>query len=171
MYEALMSLLMPPRVTIRHDPGTVPSTVVIEVAAPGFRPGYSTINLHATVTMAYRMSERERAIAITNGFTNVAAMERFEPAGDEQPMKVLEWSPLYAENGMTQIGIRQRYALPPATGEGRYRFEIRARARHITPDHLVIPTIPGDEKPREPDPVHIDPDVPGWIYARQTITK
>ena len=51
------------------------------------------------------------------------------------------------------------------TGEGEYRLTIRARARHITADHLVIPTVPGEESGRQAAPGVIDPEVPGWVYA------
>ncbi len=87
--------------------------------------------------------------------------------GAQVPMKLLEWSPRYADDGLTQIGIRYRYAWPelPAGG-GERRFTIlRARTRHITADQLIIPTIPDEENTRPASPFSIDTGKPGWAYA------
>ncbi len=103
-----MSLLMAPGVTIMRDSSTVPPTVLVDVTAPGFEPGRSSLNVLATVGTEYRMSPAERATAIRNGFTDVSAMESWT-AGAQAPLKLLEWSPRYAEDGLTQIGNRYRY--------------------------------------------------------------
>jgi len=162
---------MTPCVTIKRDPSTVPATVLVDVVAPGFEPGRSSINVLATVGTEYRMSPAQRATAIRNGFANVSAMESWTE-GAQVPMMLLEWSPRYAHDGLTQIGIRYRFAYPDLpVGGGERRFTtLRTRARHITTDQLIIPTIPGDEQSRQADPNHIDPDVPGWVYAQQTVS-
>ena len=106
-------------------------------------------------------------LAIRNGFTNVAAMEAWT-VGAQAPLKLLEWSPRYAGDGLTQIGIRYRFAYPELpTGGGERRFTtLRARARHVTADQLVIPTVPDTETDApQAAPDRIDPDVPGWAYA------
>ena len=169
MYEALMSLLMSPGITIRLDRATVPATILVDVLAPGFAPGRSSLNVLATGETAYRMSPQERAMAIRNGFADVAAMERFTASGVQQRLQLREWQPLLGEDGVSQIGIRYRYALPPLGGQGEYRITVRARARHVTADQLIIPTLPGEQaqKPAEPD--RVDPAIPGWVYAEQPV--
>ncbi len=167
MYEALMSLLMAPGVTIKRDSSTVPPTVLVDVVAPGFEPGRSSINVLATVGTEYRMSPAERATAIRNGFIDVSAMESWT-AGAQVPLKLREWSPRYAEDGLTQIGIRYRFAYPEMpTGGGERRFTtLRARTRHVTADQLIIPTIPDAETDvPQAAPNQVDPDIPGWAYA------
>ena len=169
MYEALMSLLMSPGITIRLDRSTVPATILVDVIAPGFEPGRSSLNVLATGETAYRMSPQERAMALRNGYADIAAMERFTSSGVQQPLQLREWQPLPGEDGVSQIGIRYRYALPPLGGQGEYRITVRARGRHVTADQLIIPTLPGEEAARPAEPDRVDPAVPGWVYAEQQV--
>ena len=160
---------MSPGITILRDPGTRPETLVVEVRAPGFQRGLSRLNVEATVDTAYRMSPEERAQAIRAGFTNLDAMESWT-VGAQYQLRLLEWQPLMDEDGVSHLGIRYRFALPELTGgSGERRFEtVRVRARHITGEGLVIPTIPGQEGPRA-EPGVIDPRAPGWAYAERRL--
>ncbi|RMG57494.1 MAG: hypothetical protein D6717_04715 [Gammaproteobacteria bacterium] len=83
----------------------------------------------------------------------------------------LEWRPIRGKDGITQIGVRYRYAWPELGSDGRRRISrFRARARHITGDGLIIPTLPG-EKPRAEKTREIDPEEPGWVYAQKGMVQ
>ncbi len=154
---------------VQLDRATVPATVLLDITAPGFEPGRGSLNVLATGEIACRMSPQERAIAIRNGYTDTAAMESFTSSGSQELLRLREWQPLLGEDGVSQVGIRYRYALPTLGGQGDYRITVRTRARHITADQLIIPTIPGEEADRPADPKKVDPQVPGWVYAEQVV--
>ncbi|RME27611.1 MAG: hypothetical protein D6806_04395, partial [Deltaproteobacteria bacterium] len=107
MYEALMSLLMKPRVMLIADNGILQ----VEVVAPGFRPGHSRLEVDATAQVEYRMSPQERAVAITAGYNQAAYQSGWMP-GTQVPLELLEWSPIRGKDGITQTGVRYRYAWP-----------------------------------------------------------
>ena len=80
-------------------------------------------------------------------------------------MKLREWSPRYAEDGLTRIRIRYRFACTElsAGGGGRRFTTLHARVRHITADQRIIPTISDTETVvPQAAPNRVDPDIPGW---------
>ncbi len=80
-------------------------------------------------------------------------------------MKLREWSPRYAMDGLPYIAIRYRFAYPelPAGGGERRFTTLHARVRHITADQRIIPTISDTEiVVPQAAPNRVDPDIPGW---------
>lgn len=164
IHQALMSLLMAPRIRIQTDPGTVPASLIVTVNAPGFEPGRSTLEVDVTVEQAYRMSPEQRAQAINAGYTDIAAMESYTPSGQQQALaRSIQPRDTDAAGGTGTY--RYRYALPVNTQPGDVRYTVRARVRHITAEGLIIPTLPG-EAVNNAEPTRIDPKVTGWAYAQ-----
>ena len=91
-------------------------------------------------------------------------------SGIQQALTLLEWEDLHDKEVPGQvIGLRYRYALPQSNLQGTVRYRIRARAKHITVDQLIVPTWPDNDKMKPDDPVKIDPDVNGWAYSAELL--
>ena len=145
--QSLMTLLMAPRVLIKTDPAASQPSVIVDVHAPGFTPGRSILDARATVQRS------------NPGPYQTAVWDT-----DQEPLRCVSWMPLLAdtENPASEVGLRYRYLLPTdAIGPVR----VRARARHITAEQLIIPTWPDKPPANTDDPIVIDPELNGWAYA------
>lgn len=159
VYGLLLSELRAPRVILRENPeegfpsshGTNVPAVEVEVYAPGWVPGKSTLDIRLT---------RQRRLTTRGEIAHADA--------DDKKQHVLypyecEW--IRDGDGGPVIGMRYRYE-----GQiGKYRY--RARARHLTEDGVNLPAIPADKRDHDwkDDPVNIDDDIPGWAYPAETI--
>ena len=163
-YWALLSLLMTPAVKIKKDMsqhslhyGVSYSDIVVEVHMPGFKPGQSTADIRATI----QQGKSEQVL-----------------------IKPYEIEPIYLDdnNPTSQIGFRYRYATPflSSTYDKVYGKEnikvlsgdlvFRARARHITDESIIIPTLPSDKNTAD-HPVTINEEVIGWVYDEKELTR
>ena len=149
--EALMSLLMRPRITVKADPAKTQISgsykyygAIVEVIAPGFKAGKSTLTIQATAQTS----------------TSNARGQAHRTTSSQKEMIPYKIEPVYQDDKkINQIGCKYYYTAPVAK---HVRF--RARVQHKTEDQLIIPTLP-TEDPKAYHPVEIDKEVPGWAYA------
>ena len=179
LYAGLAGLLLRPRVTLRRDPsrgytgkgapakgwdrGYWRPDVIVEVVAPGWRPGESVLDIQATRERMMTYSESVSVGALAQGAAyssaNRAMMNQLEPGQKPVPPYLCEW--LYDDAKENVIGLRYRYR-GPDDREHRYRWY--ARAHLVTPDMVIIPPLP-EKGEKQPDAERIDPDIKGWAYA------
>jgi hypothetical protein len=149
-----MSLLMRPSIKVKSDPANHQVTrgfkhhdMIVDVVAPGFKVGKSALDVRAT---------------IQTGTSNQRGQSKRWAAQEELVPYKME--PLYQDDKkIEQIGCRYYYQTV-----GAKHVTFRSRARHITEDGLIIPTLPVEDA-KTGDPVKIDNEVPGWAYAEKPV--
>ena len=155
LLEALMSLLMRPSIDVKSDPNRFMVTngykhhdMIVDVVVPGFKVGKSSLDVRAT---------------LQTGTSNARGQLRHYTPQEEIYPYLME--PIYQDTTrqVNQIGCRFHYQT-----DGAKHVDFRVRARHITEDELIIPTLPSDD-PKKDDPIKIDPEVPGWVYAEKAM--
>ncbi|MFV1985255.1 MAG: hypothetical protein ACC657_17030, partial [Thiohalomonadales bacterium] len=159
--EALMSMLMKPGVTLKK--GKKENQVVVELIAPGFEVGKSTLEIYTTIQKRYSR-------ATTN-------KDKYQQPATPSLAEIIE-----NKLGIA-IGIKYTYDIPT---DGRY--EVYTRARHITAEQIYLPKqtkvtvvkqidsklVPGKriadptQKPivSTTSSLDIHPNDPNWVYSK-----
>ncbi len=160
--ESLMHLLMQPSMIIKKDTTTKPNSIVVEMYAPGFMIGSSTLDIHTTMSAAYRYGHN------STGYKNEAVI------------KPIATTNLLDKESGAVIGVKYFYTIPT---DGKYKFE--TRGRHITVEQIYIPkkakveiresfngrgrsqnNVPTISKTATQSAATIDQKDANWVYAK-----
>ncbi len=149
-HQSLLALLMAPQIKISDKKDS--DLIMVEVYAPGFEPGKSTLTIDATVNMSDSSEGRGPRF---NNKKQIA-------------LNLIGWSPIMDKKLPTvTLGMRYIYQRPLI-----YKYElnmIHARVQHITKDSYIIPMKASNKNQESADPTVIDSKINGWAYAEPII--
>ncbi len=142
VYQQLLGLLQPVRVTLLKDPGVVPAGVMLEVAAPGFVPGKDVLDVRVLAERWWVNAHGQGGRRLDGQWLSPQTIKRWE---DEETGALL--------------GYRYYYRLPEAK-----RVVVRACARRQTADGANLPPPAIGRQPAQTGET-VGDEMEGWAVA------